>query len=249
MSKSKFLCVTAPGLPTYPRLWFDPERKRAYVIARLATWRSYERAIRTTMLLRWTLNGLLVWTLWARLPFRDAPIAQGFFTFVGFGFFAMLTKAVLHPTLDGFWARQLYSIRTTFWFTPDAIAFHSPLYENGILLWRTWRDQPVQGRFDLSPDLEAASLKMSANSKVAPNPNLQTAHVLRLLIASHDTQQTTQKISHPQLIRAIPVAEIDLRDAQQLTIVLTAASAITAPQPDLSRAQSFGLDLDTVVSR
>lgn len=246
-----FQRVSAPGLPPLPKLWLDAKNTRAYVCVKLATWRSHERSRITVTLLRFCLNiGVGVY-IWGRLSVLQNIVGQVLITLFLVSIFAGLTRKILHDGLEGFFARQLLAVRTKFWFTSEIIAFKSRLYENGVIVRRSWNGQPVQGRFDLSNDdgITEARSQHSQQQQVRDNSHLRNASILRLVISAFNPNQTMAQGQQPSFLRAIPVLEIDSRDAQKLTVVLTAASTLTSRNENETTSQSGqGVDIDTIPS-
>ena len=63
MSRRSLKRITAPGLPPWPRLYFDQDKKVAVVSARHATWRSFEWARRAAYVLLAAAMALVVYVL------------------------------------------------------------------------------------------------------------------------------------------------------------------------------------------
>ncbi len=243
--KSHFTRVTTPGLPPWPGLNWDAQQKRAVVTFRLATWRSWERAFWLTKIAAWIINLLVAAYLWKWLIFIPNPIARGFLTFVGWGVSAAITKPLFPAAFAGFLARQIFAVRSTFWFTPQTIACRSPLYENQILLERHWQGHPVQVRFDISPDTDAQhQAALSAETPHQLRRQYQSAQLLRLIISTHDPHRSIPTASNSPLMRSIPLLEIDARNAAPVATVLTAATALTGRLPVVQTPQTAGFDID-----
>ncbi|MCG6157617.1 hypothetical protein [Rubinisphaera margarita] len=235
--------MTAPGLPSWPRLYFHPENRQAVVPLRLTTWRSWEWAYLTAGLVAWTINLLATAYVWNYLAFVENPIGRGMVTFVALGVVATVTKPLVPAALGAFLARQLFAFRSTVWFTPYVIAFKSPLYEGGVQLDRQWKDHPVLFRFDMSIDADAHS-KLTLNE--TPNHlrrHYQSAQLLRLVIMAADAHRWTATAQNSQM-RSLPMLEIDGKDVSAVATVLTGAMALTTGQsPQVSQSIS-GHDID-----
>lgn len=245
--KSSFNRVTAPGLPPWPGLYLDASQQRAVVSFRLATWRSWARACWLTKIAAWIINLLAATYLWQWLNFIPNPLARGFLAFVGWGISATITKPLFPAAFAGFLARQMFATRSTFWFTPQAIACRSPLYENHVLLERHWHGHPVQIRFDITLDTDAQQqASLSAETPHRLRRQYQSAQLLRLIISTHDPHRTIQTVSNGSLMRSIPLSEIDARDAAPVATVLTAATALTARMPKVQTPQTAGIDIDVI---
>lgn len=225
--KSSFIRLAAPGLPTWPRLYFERQQQRAIVTFRLATWRSWERAFLLTKLSSWIVNLIAAVYLWHWLGLIPFPIARIFLTFLGYAMTAAITKPLFPAAFAGFFARRIFAIRCTFWFSPQAIACRSPLYENNLLLQRHWHNFPVQFRFDITPDTETQQkATLSAETPHQLRRQYHSAQLLRLIITTHNPHQTISATNNP-LMRSIPLLEINTKDAAQVATVLTTATALT----------------------
>lgn len=227
--KPEFEVISAPGLPTWPRLLLDKQRQRAVVTIRLATWRSCLHAHAMSKWAGWCINLTVAWLSWQRLGFIENPIGRGMLTLVGVCVVAAVTKPLMPAAFDHFLARRLFSRRSTVWFTPEAIAFRSRMYENGVVVPRNWQGHPVQVRFDTGPDPEAVTALSHQYGQQRRGPGLQTARILRLVITAFDPQRNIARSTQGQLARAIPMLPLDLQDAQRLTVVLSAAAELTSP--------------------
>ncbi len=246
--RPKFVRVAAPGLPPWPQLYFDPTQQRAVVKVRLATWRSWELAHKTSTLIRWTINLCVMVWLWNRLAFPDLPLFRILFTLLGLTLCAALTKLLLPTALDGFFARQFFATTSKFWFLPNAIAFRSRLYESGILIERRWKNQPVLIRFDITPDPEAEQTETHPTRQQKPKDQRprRRAQILRLILTTADQTQLITIQQNPTWMRAIPLLEIDQQDAARVTVVLTAAVSLTSQQHPTPEPKTPGLDIDGV---
>ncbi len=244
--RGSFTIVTAPGLPTWPRLLFDAEKKRAVVAVRLPTWRSWACARTFSTVLAWSVNLLVGWWLWHRLVSIGDPIGRGSLTFFGFALAATITKPLFPAAIDGFLARQVFPSRSTVWFTPERMAFRSRVYDRGIVLWRQWNDRPVQLRFDVTPDPEAAlERSVAADGQRMANRHLQTASLLRVIVTSFNPHRTVSEQQAVTLVRAVPMLAIDLGDAARVTVVLSAAAAMTVrttPGKEPTFAEGYDID-------
>ncbi|MBR9800411.1 hypothetical protein GYB59_01335 [bacterium] len=245
-AETNFKRVTAPGLPAWPRLYLDAGQGRAVVPLRLTTWRSWERAYLTTQGMAVLLNLLAAAYAWHWLAFLPNVIVRGVITFVAYGVAATITKPLVPAAFAGFLARQLFSFRSTAWFTPHVVAFRSPLYENGVQLTRTWQGQPVQVRFDMGPDREAQTRLANQQSHAQQRrQHYQSAQLLRLVIATADPYRTPHAVNQMPTMRSLPLAEIDAEDVAAVVSVLTAASMLTGGRGETAKTHSAGHDIDT----
>lgn len=221
--------VSAPGLPAWPRLYLDPEKKRAFLSARLVTWRSQENSNRVCMLIFLIALFAATYFSWhwvqqaeAKQSNRVAICGLGLIVFIAIG------KPLLTIVLGRFMAKVVFAKRIRAWFSPEGIAFRSHYYSKPVVLWRRWKNAPVQGRFDITDDHEAVALKELLDYKKARNAtHLTSAKVLRVVIATINPNRMAGVGSQGNLVRSVPITEIDARDAQKFTMVLAAASSLT----------------------
>lgn len=234
--------VTAPGLPPFPKLYVDPERRRAQVAARHATWRSDEWAARGTTLLSLAIRVALCWWLagaWERLP---PPLVVGIVL-------AILTPFVsgcLRATLQPFLARRVFPTRTTLWVTADAIAFQSALYAAPVVAWRRWNGLPVGVRFIAQRSPRAAEYAESLPyKKRRAKKHLAEAAELVLVLATQAHELTAAIGAAPGTCRAIPIGDLRQDDASRFTVVYAAALAMTAAEtPQSQRRPRRGVDIE-----
>jgi hypothetical protein len=239
--------VVAPGLPSWPSLWFDPQAKQAVVTARLATWRGCETAHRLTTILRWVWNcGIAAASiLWLSRSIH--PVLAGYVCLLGVAFTDGFTRRAMHAAFDGFFARQIFAVRVRVWLTPAAVAFRSRLYDRGVVVWRTWHGHPVKTLFDLCADSDAAAHREHVQQKGKRDnfDHLKSANLLRMVVATANAQHVASSSTQTNFLRSIPMFEIDLRDAQKFTMVLTAAASLTAGSPEHRPGRQQGVDIDT----
>jgi len=238
--------VTAPGLPTFPKLWFDPKQRRAKVSMRHPTWHSYEWAIRATELITWITCGVLTWLIWPLIPpFEDWVVRVIAFLFVA-AFVCGIAAAVLRVSLREFLARQLFATRTVLWFTPEAIVIRSRLYARPVVVWRRWNAHPVSVRFILQEDRNA---QVYANSfqrrRRSPADHLKEAVMLEVVVLTANRQSKVDFMGQSAVFRSIPISEVSSRWAARFTMVYTAAAALTSPvQTTQSSQPAAGVDID-----
>lgn len=240
--RSHFRRVTAPGLPNWPKLYVDQRTRRAFVVARHATWRSYFCASRCAMLLTWISYLVIVGMIWQLTEglenaYRVVP------TLVPCVILFPLAKFAVTQGSIGFLARQVFPTRTRVWVSPRAFAFRCRLYTRPVVIWRHWKGQNVQISFIMNRDDDAAREQVNAN----PNQrSLQTylneAMILEAVVASTSEDNPTAK-SNQLLRRSIPVTEVSSRVARKFSTVLNAAVAATA-HVSVQQPQHGGKDID-----
>lgn len=244
-NKSEFVRVAAPNLPPSPALYVNEKTHQAFVVLRLATWRSWGYGHLATCVLIWAIAILVGLVLWQNLVFLEDPVMRGSFTALGFALTFAVCKSIFHAIFDGFFARQLFAVRTRFWFTPELIAFCSSFYHSGVAIDRLWRNIPVACRFDTCSDIEAAE----AGAITSPfafriQQRRQTACNLRLIVGIASSHSLTANAFDMPALRAIPVCECDQRDAAQIATVLSAASAVTSKSVHSHEGNAMPRDID-----
>ncbi|MEZ6061126.1 MAG: hypothetical protein R3C19_12240 [Planctomycetaceae bacterium] len=246
MFRPGYIQVTAPGLPPWPKLWYDERNKRVLVTARLPTWRSVEWAARACALIWISIAVYAARWMW-RFLLNDYQPGEAFMLSV-FGTLILIIflRPLVHASMRNFLARQIFSSRFTVWFRPDAIAFRSRLYDNGVILRRTWKGQPVQGRFELTTDTAAQELNddWDVRKRIQGNSHLKTASILRMIVTTTNPHRDLALTSQPNFVRDIPLTEIDTSHAQRFTIVLSAAASLTSQPPKSKQRTSHGVDID-----
>ena len=248
MSKPNFVQVSAPGLPPWPQLWFDAQHKHAVVSARLATWRSVESAARACGII-WLLGSIIAgWRLWLHFSDQFQRGEALLVTLFCVAIVVAFARPIVHGAFRGFLARQIFCSRVRVWFRPNAIAFRSRLYSSPVVLWRSWKGDPVQGRFELTNDPEAAELDdWDARKRIQGSAHLKHAYVLRMIVTTTNPHKELTFTHQSNFVREIPMLEISAEDSARFTTVLTAAASLTATKPDDVRPNNqatTGIDID-----
>lgn len=241
---NRYRRVVAPGLPSSPPVYLDAQDHKALVIVQVATWRSWGYAEATTKIALWCITGVCTLSLWNWLAILQDPKARVCLTAMGLGLTYAFTNSLGRPVLEGFFARQLFSTRTKITFAPDSIAFRSRLYRNGVVIWRKWRGENVEPRFDVAQDYDATESGYSPYQMMGlVQRRRQTACLVRLIIAvaSSNRLTTTSVLTS---MRSVPLLEADQRDAPRIATVLTAASALTSQQREAHTDQGISIDVD-----
>lgn len=238
--------VTAPGLPPLPRLYFDPQQRRAIVAARHPTWQSHQHAIRATELTSWAVTILVAFLLWPAIGTDDMVFRVSVFVFA-VALVYEIVNYLLHRTWRYFLARQMFATRTVLWFTPEAIAFRSRLYAKPVVIWRKWKSLPVRVKFILQRDLDIPSPNPRArHTKNIPTEHLQEAMVLELVLTAHDRRRDVNTGGQDAVLRAIPITEISSRWATRFTMVYSAAAMLTSPVQRPMEEGIRGADIDAI---
>ncbi|MEZ6081069.1 MAG: hypothetical protein R3C56_37015 [Pirellulaceae bacterium] len=165
--------------------------------------------------------------------------------------FILLTKSLLGGILRPFLTKVIFAQRVQAWFTPNAFAFSSRFYSKPVVLWRSWKGHPVQAKFEFTEDREAAAVRDSMDFSTRANAkHLTLAMVLRVIVTTVDPNRLLGSELQANLVRSIPLAEIDGHDAHKFTMVLAAANSLTAAKPnDRDHRPEVGFDIDTVRKR
>lgn len=237
--------VAAPGLPPWPKLYYSPRTRRATVDARHPTWRSQERARQAAFALTLLVIAGILWWFWGRLPELDLPskllVSGAFFAVLG-PFVAVLLSA----TLPGFLARRVFCTRTTFWFTPEAVAFRSHFYRRPVVVWRHWKEKPVAIRLIALPSSSARDFRSSLSfEKQMKRGYLEHAQTIQMVLGMDHQRGEYGGEGHNASLRALNVTDIGPERAEKLTTVLSAALALTAKRrgAKVGRAAK-GVDID-----
>ncbi len=237
--------VTAPGLPSSPALYFDNETKRAKVTVRHPTWHSRERAMKAATLVVLIVFGFLVW-LNCQL-FTGAPPETVLLLIFGSLITFPIVAFAIRYSLTGFFERQIFPARTTFWFTPNAIAFKSRLYSNPVIVYRNWKNRPVKISFILDFDQEAMNFSNSIPfKKKHPKDHLNHSEILTIVIKAIDEAVPSDHYGLPDAQRSIPVTELSNRLGRKFTLVYAAAASMTAAKPSVVETpRATGTDIDS----
>tara|TARA_R110002049_G_scaffold309101_2_gene516884 strand:+ start:3810 stop:4550 length:741 start_codon:yes stop_codon:yes gene_type:complete len=240
--------VYAPGLPTWPALYFDPTKRHALISTRLVTWRSKARARILMLVVVWTIIAFSFIYMMRNLDVGEYSrrgnenAARLLASLIGTVIVAVLIKRPIPWVFSSFVARQIFPQRVSIWFTPQWIAFRSPIYLRGVKVWRHFRGVPVQGKFDVRDDLEAVVGRISSTRN--QDPSLESAMTIRLIISTAlDSDETLAERNNGNFMREIPICDADQRVASQLTIILGAAASLTSSQ-NIPMAEKTGVDID-----
>lgn len=248
MNNSDFVQVTAPGLPPWPQLWFDAKHKHAVVSARLTTWQSVENAARACGII-WLLVSICAgWRLWGYFAERIQRGEALLITLFCSAILVVFARPIVHGAFRGFLARQIFCSRVRIWFRPDAIAFRSRLYSAPVVLWRSWKGDPVQGRFELTMDPEAEELDdWNARKRMQGSAHLKHACLLRMIVTTTNPQRDLTCTHQSNFVREIPMLNISAEDSARFTTVLSAAASLTASKPEKNAPGiqvAKGVDID-----
>jgi hypothetical protein len=234
--------ITAPGLPPFPRLYFDSNLCRAQVSARHATWRSVERAAALTTLLSVGIRILLGYWLWVGSAYLN-PLVM---IVIVVAILSPLVSNCLRGSLQPFLARQVFPTRTTLWVTAQAIAVRSHLYAAPVLVWRHWNNYPIGVRFIVERNARAAAYAetFSYKERQAKKHLDEAAELVMVMTTLRDEIQAATS-GEGGTSRAIPLGDLTHQDGAKFTMVFAMALALTAPGANPSATQpSRGVDIE-----
>ena len=235
--------VQMPGLPPHPKLYFDAQELRAKISVRHPTWQSVERAIYIAEGVIAAITIVNAWLAWHYLPSTGDMIFQVMLWCFCIAVAYAAAKFLLRRPLREFLARQLFSTRTTFWFTPQAVVFRSRLYARPVLLWRFSGTTPLLLRFVAQPDVEAIAYAEGQSTKrQCPKEHLSQSRMLSVIIHGLDRRQELLSSYNGNSIRSLPVTEMGVYMAIRLPMVCQAAAALTASR--CSERKSDAIDID-----
>ena len=236
--------ITAPGLPPWPRLYFDREKKVAVVSVRHATWRSFEWASRGSYVLLIAAMAIAGYMLWIRLPIQN-PVMRGTGAVAILAFVFPIAKPLVETTSRGFLARQIFASRTILWASEKAIAFKSRFYSKPVVVWRHWKGQTVTGKFILNRDQNATRYATDERpNKRGPRSHLDEAMVLEIVISAMNKDAPMTSRGQGPLQRTVPVTELNSQLATKFTMVFAAATMLTQKTDEKQRRSSSGTDID-----
>ncbi|MEM8736556.1 MAG: hypothetical protein AAGG44_20160 [Planctomycetota bacterium] len=239
-------CYNSPGLPVSPKLMFDAAKLRAKVALRHATWQSYEWAYIAARLTSWAVLAVLLFLFANLIPVVN-PFLRGVLTFVAWAVTGPAVCTVIRRSLHGFLARRVFSTRIVAWITSEAIGIQTSTYPGGIVIWRKWKGLTVRGRLSMTNDRQAMQRRQAVNHRpLQDRMHFETARTLRLVL-SIDTKNRANADAQSQSMRAIPLSSIDHRVAERLSVVLSAAMALTVDatsKPKRKWGTPKGVDID-----
>ena len=244
MKRRSLKRISAPGLPPWPRLYLDQDKKVAVVSARHATWRSFEWARRASYVLLAAATAVVAYLLWIRLPIQD-PAIRGAGAFLITAFVFPIAKPLVENASRGFLARQIFASRTILWASEKAIAFKSRFYSKPVVVWRYWKGQTVTGKFILNRDLNATRYATDERqNKPGPRSHLDEAMVLEIVISAMDKDAPMTSRGQGPLQRTVPVTELNSQLATKFTMVFAAATMLTQKTDEKQKQSGSGTDID-----
>lgn len=237
--------IHAPGLPPFPALYFDEEKRRAKTTVRHPTWHSTELALYATEFVAAVAAAVFGYVLWRVLPPVHAIL---YFVVLGtsFGIAWVIVSGLLRSSLPGFLARRIFPTRTVFWFIPKAMAFKSRLYTRPVIVWRMNKKRPVGLRFVLNEDGKAANYERGLSPKrTMPRGHFGDSRFLHVVIETLRDSEHSERAQSFQSMRSVPITEVDKAYADKITAVVMAAEELTDPKKSQDTDRLFeGVDID-----
>ena len=242
MLNRNFKLLTAPGLPSWPKLYVDYEARRACVVARHPTWRSYQCAMRLAAML--SLIGFFITAYWVWCFFGETDmVSRVVFTLLVCLILFPIVKFVTVNGSVGFLARQAFATKTVVWVSAHAFAFQSRMFIKPVVVWRSWKGQTVRLSFILNRDNDAANVAFNLKpNQRGLQPKLNEAMILEIVVSASNTENRTAS-SEQLLRRTIPVTEVNSRNARMFTTVFAAAVAVTSKRAEDANKRG-GVDVD-----
>lgn len=240
--------ANSPGLPPWPKLWFDRKRDRAVVTVRHPTWRSYECAYLATDCIVWIICGVIACLVWMLFATPELGL-RVFFVLVAivicFPMVALATRAALREPI----ARLLFPTKTTFWVTEDSVVFKSRLYQAPVVVWRQWKGKPIGIKFIVQPDAEANQYITDHQPKRKwPRTPISEASIIGIVVSTPTGYDGGIPSSGGNLQRSIPVSEVSSRLAQKFSTVFSAAlMLVPLEESESRRSEANGVDIDVAI--
>ena len=239
--------MSSPGLPQWPKLWFDAELQLATIVVRHATWRSYEWACWTTEVMVWMVNGIILLGAWLVFETPNIGVRIGLVLvawIVCTGLASMATRKTFRDPL----ARFVFATTTTVWATTDSVIFKSRLYVSPVVAWREWKGRPIRFKFVVESDPDAVSyLTDHRGDKDWPRGPINEAAIISLVVTTPSSQTSAVPTNHTNLQRAIPISEVSSRHAQKFSTVFSAALDLVSPKAEqIEQSVNLGVDIDAV---
>ncbi|MEO1616654.1 MAG: hypothetical protein AAFV88_12430 [Planctomycetota bacterium] len=237
--------MTAPGLPSWPPLWFDQRSKRAVIRARFPTWRGFELGIKVTRGLVLLNIPVCMVVAWKLTPTLDKFVLRLIVFLVIWSVIYTLSVRWMRYQLPALLSRQLFASRVSLWFTSQAIAFKSKLYRRGVVLARNRTQSDISVQFNID---ECPAAKWQA-SGLDPKRQETKAHFelgRRLMIVVSGVDARTRLSGSESLIRkSLPVCEMFEGDVSKLAVVCNAAQMLTEKETENHVfSNRMGVDID-----
>ncbi len=247
MSRKRWVLVSAPGLPSWPKLWFDPLNHRAKVIARHATWRSHQLALcvaEVFVVIGIATLAVVVWfCIW-----QYEPAVRIWIILIALFAGVPAVSIVIRHGLRGPLARQVFATRTILMAGPDAIAFQSRLYQKPVVVWRKWQERAVHAKFIVQRDPDASvflSDSFRQTNKNSPRSHLDEAMMIEVVLTTGSKNDAMSFGNSSTIQRTIPVTEVSGRLARKISMVFTAACILTDKRRESSNHKPIdGVDID-----
>lgn len=239
--------ILTPGVPSWPPLMMDVEKRQAIISALYADWLSEARgkwATEVAVAINYFVCG---WIAWKMVPPYEDVVLRGLAILVIYGILSGFMTKALRITLPGFLARRVFATRLRVWMTHRDIAIKCRLYQRGIIVPRQWNGQRYQIRFIAQPDEDATAHQQNQQSGTKMRPGyLAESKMVHLMIRTPDTPRDAVYMNTDYAMRSYPVASVRVSEVSKFTVVLNAAAMGTEGEPQSSSIQEnlFGRDID-----
>ncbi|MEZ6137027.1 MAG: hypothetical protein R3C53_19200 [Pirellulaceae bacterium] len=239
--------VTAPGLPTRPKLWFDPVRKQAMIRMRLTNWRNVEWGAKFDAILRLLLTIMTLGGTWLYGQVHWHPGKTLLACLFGGLVFHLLAGRLCSGVIIRCFSEGLFPSRVSVWLTEEAMAVKSCLYSKPIVLWRTWKGFPVPLEIAQDVDDEATELRVAFEAARKPRSleHLKSAVVAQVIYGAQLSRFDSEQGVGSMFRRALPLFPLDRKELVPVILVLKAAIALTAKQArEAGAVHRMGRDID-----
>lgn len=244
MRSRGFVRVMSPGLPPWPKLYFNRQKNIAFVSARHATWRSHEWAIRTAAGIAWLVICMAVPVIWVAIPVEHTLLKTIIVLTASITILPILQWATPRA-MRRFLAWHIFATRTSLWATPTIMAFKSRLHTRPIVICRIWKGLSVHGKFIVNQDLEAARHAADEQKRNhLPVSHLNEAMIVEIVISATNPENPILTHDRKTLQRTVPVMELSALQATKFTMVFAAALMITQANTAINRRSNNGADID-----
>ena len=237
--------MTSPGLPMWPPLLFDPKKRRSVVRARFASWKAHERGIQVTEVISLIVLFAMLVVCWKLV----APFYKNhwrlLFTFGLWFLIGFPAAKWMRWEMPGMLARQFFASTLKVWFTEDAIAIESSLYERPVILPRRWKTRSVNVDFSVDDDQSAKSFLCNLRpERKASKSHLESSRRVTLIV-NGGSVSGSMPTSADSIMQAFPICELSAPEADRVSVVCMAAKALTERRHEPSPFRpERGIDID-----
>ncbi len=238
--------IVSPGLPPWPTLMYDPQHRYAVVAAKHPTWRSYQNANQVVgWICRIVSLFVIVGTINYILMTPSTLIVKAIIVVGGFLLIPIATS-LIRATIPHFLARRVFPTKTEITFSSRRIVIRSRLYDRPIVIWRRWNRMQVKCKFNLRQDVDAQEKTGEVQQQGLSAAHLTNAMILEIVFHVLNRRNVISMETQGNIMRAIPMTEIDHRLASRFTMVLSAAMSLSSNKNQANQIRRNGVDIDSV---